>query len=179
MKKIFYRFRLNLGFSRLRKEIKKRTRNQNHSVSIRDANRIGILMTIKDEKQVAEAELFAKTLQTGNKEVKLLGFIFDKTLKIKSSSNMELLYAEDIDWSYVPNKEKIKNFINNEFDILINLCTDLCFPLVYVAGLSNSVFKVAAYNPKQAPFFDLMIETKSKSITSFSKELRYYLDKIK
>lgn len=178
MKKIFNRIRLKSGFARLRQEIKKLKRN-NHSVSLQDAKSIGILIPIRTEKQLAEAEQFAETLQTGNKKVKLLGFIFDPNLKIKSKGNMDTISVSDIDWNYIPNKEKIKNFISNEFDIMINLCTELCFPLVYVAAVAKSVFKVAAYDPLQAPFFDMMIETQQESIKGFSAEIRYYLDKIK
>ncbi|KHJ36955.1 hypothetical protein PBAC_28730 [Pedobacter glucosidilyticus] len=178
MKQFFNSLRLRSGFAKLKHELKKLKRN-NHSISLQDAQNIGILVPIKDANQIAEAEHFAKTLQTDNKKVKLLGFVLDKGLKLKSRTNIELISVEDIDWNYIPKKEKIGNFINHEFDILINLCTDLCFPLVYVAAVSKSVFKVAAYNPKQAPFFDFMIETQQESIAGFSTELRYYLEKIK
>lgn len=178
MKKIFNQLRLRAGFAKLKQELTKFKR-KHHSVSLKEAQNIGILVPIKNEKELAEAEQFAKTLQTDNKRVKLLGFIFDKELKNKFKGKLELISVDDINWNYIPDKEKIKSFVNNEFDILINLCTDLCFPLVYVAALSKSVFKVAAYDPQQAPFFDLMIETEQESITGFSKEIRYYLDKIK
>jgi hypothetical protein len=179
MKKIFNQLRLRSGFAKLRQELAKLKRKKHHSVSLKDAQNIGILIPIKNEKEYAAAEQFAKTLQTDNKKVKLLGFLFDSDLKSKFKGKLELISAEDIHWNYIPDKEKIKNFVNSEFDILINLCTDLCFPLVYVAAVSKSVFKIAAYDPKQAPFFDFMIETQEESIAGFSKEIRYYLDKIK
>lgn len=178
MKKIFNQLRLRLGFARLKQELKKLKR-ENHSVSLSEAESIAVLVPIKNEKEIFEAEQFAKTLQTGNKKVKLLGFLFDKSLKDKTKGDIELISEDDINWNYIPNKESIKNFANKEFDILINLCTDLCFPLVYVAAMSQSVFKIAAYDFRQAPFFDFMIETQEETITGFSREIRYYLDKIK
>ena len=45
--------------------------------------------------------------------------------------------------------------------------------------MSKSLFKVGAYNPKQAIIFDFMIDTQQQSITGFLDELKYYLDKIK
>lgn len=178
MKKIFNQLRLRFGFARLKREFKKIKRN-NHSVSLQEARHIAVLVSIKSEKEILEAEQFVKTLQTDNKKVKLLGFLFDKNLKEKSSKNIELISEDDINWSYIPGEESIKNFVSKEFDILINLCTELCFPLVYISAVSNSVFKVAAYDLKHAPFFDLMIATKESSIAGFSQEIRYYLDKIK
>jgi hypothetical protein len=38
---------------------------------------------------------------------------------------------------------------------------------------------VGAYNKKNSAFFDFMLATQQHSITGFTTELRYYLDKIK
>lgn len=178
MKKIFNRIRLQSGFARLKQEIKKMSR-KNCSVSLSSAQNIGILVPIQNEKELQEAEILATQLKKDHKKVKLMGFLFDKTIKLSPNSNIEMISPEDIEWNYVPKKEKIVNFINNEFDILINLCTEVCFPLVYITALSKSLFKVGAYNPKQAAIFDFMLETQQQSISGFSAELKYYLDKIK
>lgn len=166
------------GFTRLKQELKKLKRN-NHSVSLTEAQNIAILVPIKSEEELAEVEQFAKTLENENKKVKLLGFLLDSNLKSKLNKNIDLISEEDIKWNYIPHKEKIREFINKEFDILINLCTDLCFPLLYTAAVSKSVFKIAAYDARQAAFFDFMIETNEVGITAFSREIRYYLDKVK
>jgi hypothetical protein len=178
MKKLFSQFRLRSGLYILKQEIKKISR-KNQSVSLEDAQNIGILFTIHNETELKEAEDLAKALKTVNKKVQLMGFLSNKLLNIKPNSNLQLLTAEDIAWNYVPKKEKIINFVNNEFDMLINLCTEICFPLTYVTAMSKSLFKVGAYNPKQAVIFDFMIATQQQSITGFSDELKYYLDKIK
>ncbi|ADY50739.1 hypothetical protein Pedsa_0153 [Pseudopedobacter saltans DSM 12145] len=178
MKKIFNQLRLRSGFARLKQELKKLKR-QSHSVSLSEAENIAILVPIKNESELAEVEQFAKTLENENKKVKLLGFLFDSSLKSKLSKNIDLISNEDIKWNYIPDREKIKGFVNKEFDILINLCTDLCFPLMYTAAISKSMFKIAAYDARQAAFFDFMIETNEAGITEFSREIRYYLDKVK
>lgn len=175
---MFNQLRLRSGFARLRQELKKLKR-KGHSVSLSEAENIAILIPIKDEKELREVEQFAKTLENENRKVKLLGFLFDKSLKSKLNKSIDLISEEDIKWNYIPDKDKIKGFINKEFDILINLCTDLCFPLVYTAAISKSIFKIAAYDARQAPFFDLMIETKEAGITGLFREIRYYLDKVK
>jgi len=178
MKKIFNRFRLQSGFARLRQEIKKMGR-KNRSVSLSSAQNIGILVPIQNQNELIEAEALAIQLKKENKKVKLMGFLFDKTIQISPNSIIEIISVEDIEWNYVPKKEKIVNFINNEFDILINLCTEVCFPLVYITALSKSLFKVGAYDKRNSAFFDFMLETQQQSISGFSAELKYYLDKIK
>ena len=178
MKKIFNRFRLQSGFARLKQEISKMSR-KNRSVSLSSAQNIGILVPIQNEKELQEAEILATQLKKEHKKVKLMGFLFDKTIKLSSNSNIEIISPEDIEWNYVPKNEKIVNFINNEFDMLINLCTEVCFPLIYITALSKSLFKVGAYDKRNSAFFDFMVETQQHSISGFSVELKYYLDKIK
>ncbi len=178
MTKLFSHFRLRSGLYKLKQEIKKISR-KGHSVSLKQAQNIGILFNIHSETELQEAEDLALALKTTNKKVQLMGFLSNKLLKIKSNSTLLIISEKDIDWNYVPKKEKIINFVNNEFDILINLCTEICFPLTYVTAMSKSLFKVGAYNPKQAAIFDFMLDTQQQSIAGFSTELKYYLDKIK
>jgi hypothetical protein len=178
MKQLLSQFRLRSGLYKLKQEVKKMSR-MNKSVSLAHAQNIGILFTINNASQLKEAEDLAQALKATHKKVQLMGFLSDKMLKLTPNSNIQLLSEEDVEWNYIPKKDKIINFINSEFDILINLCTEICFPLTYVTALSKSLFKVGAYNPKQAVIFDFMLATKQQSITGFSAELKYYLDKIK
>lgn len=178
MKKIFNRFRLQSGFARLKYELNKMSR-KNCSISLSSAQNIGILVPIQNQNELQEAEALAIQLKKEHKKVKLMGFLFDKTIQISPNSNIEIISIEDTEWNYIPKKEKILNFINHEFDILINLCTEVCFPLVYITALSKSLFKVGAYDKRNSAFFDFMLDTQQHSITGFSTELKYYLDKIK
>ncbi|OAQ41648.1 hypothetical protein A5893_00620 [Pedobacter psychrophilus] len=177
MIELINQIRLRFGFHQLKQEIKKQMR-KNKSVSLDDAKNIGILVNIQNQNQLTEAEDIVKSLSGNNKKVKLLGFISDKSLKLKSNI-IDLISLEDVEWNLIPKKDKIKNFVNNEFDILLNLCTEICFPLVYITALSKSLFKVGAYDKKNSPFFDFMLATQQHSITGFTTELKYYLDKIK
>lgn len=178
MSKMFSGFRLKSGFYKMKQELKKLNRKK-HAVSLKKAKNIGILLTVRNQKEFEEAELLAKELQHQDKQVKVLIYISDKSLKISPSINIEILYQEDMSWNFIPKKEKIIQFVNHEFDLLLNLCTEICFPLTYVSALSKSLFKVGAYSPKETAIFDFMLATNEQSITGFSTELKYYLDKIK
>ncbi|MBU0695672.1 MAG: hypothetical protein KKE39_03980 [Bacteroidetes bacterium] len=178
MKKMFNRIRLKSGFHKLRQEIKKLSR-KNHSVSWSHAKNIGILLIIHNQKELVEAEKLALDFQNEDKKVKLLVYLADKTLAKPQIQNIEILCDEDVEWNYIPKKEKILSFINQEFDMLINLCTEICFPLIYITALSKSLFKVGAYNSNQTAIFDFMIATEQHSLSGFSSELKHYLNKIK
>jgi hypothetical protein len=178
MKKMFNQIRLKSGFHKLKQEIKKLSR-KNHSVSWSHAKNIGILLIIHNQKELLEVEKLAEDLRNENKNVNLLVYRTDRTLVKPQNTNIQFLSDEDIEWNYIPKKEKIINFVNHEFDMLINLCTEICFPLIYITALSKSLFKVGAYNPKQTAIFDFMIATEQHSLSGFSSELKYYLNKIK
>jgi UDP-N-acetylglucosamine pyrophosphorylase len=178
MKKMFNQIRLKSGFHKLKQEIKKLSR-KNHSVSWSHAKNIGILLIIHNQKELLEVEKLAEDLRNENKNVKLLVYRTDQNLANPQNANIQILSDEDIEWNYIPKKEKIISFVNHEFDMLINLCTEICFPLIYITALSKSLFKVGAYNKNQTAIFDFMIATEQHSLSGFSSELKHYLNKIK
>jgi hypothetical protein len=178
MRELFKKYRIKSGFYKLKQEIKKISR-KNKSVSLKAARYIGIVVSVENQNQLDEMAKIASDLQKANKRVSLIAFTSNETLKLSTSSPIQLLSKADINWDFIPKKEKIINFVNNEFDILINLCTEICFPLVYITALSKSLFKVGAYHKKNSGIYDFMLATQQQSISGFSKELKYYLDKIK
>nr|WP_294898308.1 hypothetical protein [uncultured Pedobacter sp.] len=178
MREILSKYRLKSGFYKLKQEIKKISR-KNKSISLKAAKYIGILVTVKNQAELNEVAKMANDLVKAQKNVRLLAFTEDYSLKSPEGSNIQMLSKEDVNWSLIPKREKIINFVNNEFDILINLCTEICFPLVYVTALSKSFFKVGAYHKKNSAIYDFMVATQQQSISGFSVELKYYLDKIK
>ncbi len=178
MRELLSKYRIKSGFYKLKQEIKKITRI-NKSVSLKAAQYIGILVTVHNQKQLHEVEKVSLEFQKANKKVHLLAFTSDLTLKTLPNTNIQLITNEDVNWNFIPKREKIINFVNNEFDILINLCTEICFPLVYITALSKSLFKVGAYHKKNSAFYDFMLATQQQSISGFNTELKYYLDKIK
>lgn len=177
MKEFFNQIRLKFGFRQLKQELKKLNR-KNRSTSLSNAQNIGVLINIQSQKQLQEIEDFAKSLTQQNKKVKLLAFIGDESLKL-SSSIIDIITIEDVNWNFIPKKDKVVSFVNHEFDILLNLCTEICFPLLYITALSKSLFKVGAYDKKISPFFDFMLQTQQQTAQGFTTELKYYLDKIK
>ncbi len=178
MKKLFNRIRLKSGFHKLKQEIKKLSR-KNHSVSWSHAKNIGILLIIHNQKELQEVEKLAEDFKNENKNVKFLIYKTDQALLKLENSNIQILSKEDVAWNYIPRKEKIISFVNHEFDMLINLCTEICFPLTYITALSKSLFKVGAYNENQTAIFDFMIATDQRNFSRFSSELKHYLNKIK
>jgi len=178
MNKLINQFKVRSGLYQLKLIVNKISRS-GYSVPLDQAKSIGILFNITTEAEFKEVENLTESLKSRQRNIRLMGFISDKTLKINSKSDIQILTIEDISWNYIPKKEKIIQFINQEFDILINLCTEICIPLSIVSALSKSIFKVGAFQNNQIAIFDFSLITQQKSITGFSTELKYYLDKIR
>ena len=65
------------------------------------------------------------------KDVKALGFV---NLKELTHHHMPMLqfdffFLKDLNWYYKPQNYIIKNFVEKDYDILINLCDSACIPI--------------------------------------------------
>ncbi len=81
-------------------------------------------------------------------------------------------------WGAIPETKNAEDFINQEFDILIDLTCQKHFPLIYVIGLSKANFKIG-YAGYSANYFDLNIEFKQQPETDqLAGQILYYLKRI-
>ena len=60
----------------------------------------------------------------------------------------------------IPKGSFVKEFITNDFDILLDLNTSKYYPLIFLAGASRARFKVGMYEKELVKIFDFMIYKK-------------------
>lgn len=58
----------------------------------------------------------------------------------------------------------VDKFIHANFDILINLNIQKCFPLKYLAAITKASFKIGRYESRHQQYLDFMIKT-NESVT--------------
>lgn len=93
--------------------------------------------------------------------------------------SQDIITVKDIDWRYQPKKPFVKEFINTEFDILIDLSLNDHLPLLYCSALSQAGLKVGRFQEDHELFYDLMIHAgPDETIDSFSKQVIHYLSRI-
>ena len=64
-----------------------------------------------------------------------------------------------------------------DFDILINLNIEKCFPLKYISAKTKAKFKIGRYDKKNAAYCDMMISTEENiSLGKFIEQLLHYLN---
>ncbi len=148
-----------------RRELKKITRHKK-VINYFDAKNIGIIYDASIEENYLLITSFTKELQQEGKKVNTLGYIRQK--KKPEYSFPKLIFgffsSEDFKWNYKYKSNYVKEFVESEFDILIDFSPDDIFLAKYVAGLSKACYKVGTYSEDYYNIYDLLIEV-SKSCT--------------
>jgi hypothetical protein len=124
-----------------------------------NAKSIGIIYNVGEEKDYLIITDFTGRLQNDKKEVRTLGWINlkDPPHYCYPRLMFDYITKRNINWFYKPSGDKINDFINNDFDILLNIDTTNNPSLTYATALSKAKLKVGIYSEKNKDYFDLMI----------------------
>jgi hypothetical protein len=113
--------------------------------------------------------------------VHVLGYSANPNMEEILISDRTHLYLthKDFNWLYHPKNPSVIDFINKEYDILINLYTQDEFTIEYLVRLSKACFKVGSAHLKTT-MHDLMIDTgeHKHEINYLSSQINHYLSTI-
>lgn len=174
---MFKKIRTRIGQHFLSKEQARQDRTL-RLLNLVQAKRIGILYTLEDIPDYDKVSEFVSELQHKHKDVKALGFVKDKNIitRFLPKLSFDFFSIRDLSWFYKPIHIKLKDFIEKEFDLLIDLSIHENFPLKYIAGLSHSFCKVGRFSEENSNYFDLMIDLKpSATLEDYLGQIRHYL----
>src|SRR5689334_19187447 len=116
------------------------------------------------------------------KDILALGYVDKKQLPQNQFAQfgIDFFTRKQLNWQMIPNTTIVRNFINENFDILINLTSHKCFPLRYITAVSKAKFRVGRFDKKNVMCYDLMIQTSDDTgIRDFIEEVENYLRQIK
>lgn len=163
-----YYFRKDLSIAKREKVITNLPKSKN----------IGVVYSVGSEKQYLQICDFIKSIQDDRKEVKAIGFINDKLIPHYCYPKIAYDYftTKNLNWYLKPSNGFVNDFIHKEYDILIDLSIESCFPLQYISGLSKAKFKVGRYGINPLNFYDLMLEVDDKiSMDDYLRNIKHYL----
>lgn len=144
-----------------------------------EALSVGIIYRLDREDTYHLVKKYVKFLkeQEGIKKIMALGFIDEKELPADYQSKLEFDFftRKDLSRFYKPGGTTVKNFINDDFDILIDLTNEQVIPLRYILNYSKAKFKVGNYSEENEPFYDLMINMKKYNMVDFIDQVNHYL----
>lgn len=127
-------------------------------VSLRNAKNIGIVVEITDEDSYKEIFAVFSKLQTISK-VQMVGYIDEKMVPFYCLDQLAADYfcKKDLNWYGKPEMVQVSDFINTDYDILIDFTRRDLAPIQYMLILSKAQFIVGG-NKENQEFYDLIIE---------------------
>jgi hypothetical protein len=113
-------------------------------------------------------------LREHKKKVKVPGYFPSKLVPDITYSKLEYDFfsAKEANWFGKPTNMVSQNFMNEQYDLLMDLNINDHFPLKYISALSKASFKVAKFSEKDIDMYDMMIDSDN------TKTLKYFLHQV-
>ncbi len=169
----------------VKRKLKKILRDKKRRPQIMEFDKVrtvGILYDAGDEDKYKRAAFLFRYLRSKNKKVNALGIL--ATAEVPNYADVNLynnyITSKDIAWTAFPKVEFVADFINTEFDMLIDLNFYKNETLSIIAQASLAHFKVGLNQDNEIDTYDFMLEgIKPDDMNVFLKELLKYLEIIK
>ena len=154
---------------------------QHQVFNLDQAKCIMILFDATEPKDIEQVKKYVSKLSPGKEKVSVFGYVneVDKSFEHMSSLHFDFFSNKDLNWYGKPEGMVINNFLQEEYDILIDLTLSSFYPLTYLAVASPSKFKVGRFRD-DVQVFDLTIEhTDSMNLSGLISQMNHYLTLIK
>ncbi|MBK7171895.1 MAG: hypothetical protein IPH84_01395 [Bacteroidales bacterium] len=142
---------------------------------------IALLYYIPDEDSYKKIEDLLKLLGDRNIKVKVACYTDQKVIPHYFIPKLmqDILTVKDTNWYYFPVKPFVKDFLQEEFDILIDLSLKEYIPLLYLAANAKASLKIGRFDESHQHYYDLMIDIPQDStLEYFIEQVMHYLNKI-
>ncbi len=149
--------------------------------SLDSAQYIALLYNLPDEDTYKKVEEFIKSLNEINIKVKVACYTEQKIIPHYFIPKLlqDIFTVKEVNWYYHPVKPFVKDFLEEEFDLLIDLSLSEHFPLLYLAAMSKAGLKIGRFDETHQDYYDLMIDVpRDASIEFFIEQVMHYLNKI-
>ena len=175
-------FRHKIGRYLFLKEFGKQATKRGY-VTFEKAKSIGILYDSTNEKHFELVKKYVKEIrETHHKEVVALGFYNQKELPPMRFAKLGLDFftLKDLNWYHKPITPVVRNFVQRDFDILIDLHLQNSVPFRYILASSKAKFKIGKYNRLFTPFYDFMVSVSDETtFPQFLDQVIHYLNSLR
>jgi hypothetical protein len=139
--------------------------------NINQAKSIGILFNATEQVSFEIVKELVKNLSNKNNSIEVLGYVDTKQLidHYLYRKGFDFFTRKQLNWYYKPQTEKVDEFINKPFDLLLDLSLDNPFPLKYILAFSEARFKAGKFS-ENCTYLDLMIDVSKEKETMWALE---------
>ena len=176
----FYKIKAKIGKRILNNLLKRSSKRKVKSCNINEANSLGLLCMVNEEddyKKVLKLVKFLKD-EYGIINIKALAFYPKKNDHhfLQSRLGFDYYKIQDLNWFCLPNNITVRNFINESFDILLDITDKEIIPQRFVLHYSKASLKVGTYSAYNQKYLDLMIDVKANDFEKYINQVVTYLD---
>jgi hypothetical protein len=146
-------------------------------INLADAGTVGIVFHQTDDKNFTAIQDFLKSLSAEGKQISAIGYIDSQKIPdfYLLRKGFNFFCTEDLNWFFHPEPAFVNDFIEREFDILINLSIDNVFPVEYIYALSKAKFKTGKFR-NGSTYADLAIDIKdNRDVSYLIQHITHYL----
>jgi hypothetical protein len=155
-----------------------RLKRDRRIVNMDEATKIGVVYYLPDEPTYRKISDYVKSLQEAGKVVKAIGYVESKRLtgQFLPKLSYDFIYPSGLSWNYRPTSAAARDFIDNEYDILLDLSTEDYLPMMFMTGLSKARFKAGMESQLRSSYLDLMIKLGEKDgLDELIRQIDHYL----
>ena len=164
----------------LRKHIEERKSDKTRAVcALERAATVGMLFEITDEDSYKAIFRIFTQLQNAGKVVHLIGYIDEKFVPFYCLQQLSADYfcQKQLTWCGEPNVVQVTDFIQRDFDILLDFNYRYHAPVESILATANSKFIVGSCADYQ-DIYDLYIQTESGNYGQFLSSTFNYTQKL-
>ena len=169
----------NAGRRNLKRELKadkRRASVMNYSQS----SKVGILYLADDEKMHNVVRKFVKHLkeEEGIRKIMALSYFSGKIVPayLQAKLSFDFFTKKELNWHQRPSGTVVNNFVDEDYDILIDLSPSDSLPLRFALVLSKARFKVGKMSDENQAYYDFLIDTgENQTPEHFIEQVNHYL----
>jgi len=170
------KFRLFFHRNSIKNQLKQRSgTNTRKAGNFEKASHIGILFNATDLDERKKVTKYADQLRKKGKRVHLLAFINNRT----ETSNFTFDYfnLKQVDWAMRPSGPAVRDFMDQKFDVLLNLSRKSDIYFEYICTLSKAKLRVGPV-AENTQAYDLMMDVpKPVDFLSYTQKIEELLMK--
>jgi hypothetical protein len=178
---LFKQIRLKIGDVILRNKMAGKKRKAHYS-NINQVKNIGIVWDASKIDDFACLSRFYQKMHENKTDVKILGYFDGNNLpnQFTAVRYLSIVKKEELNFFYHPVSSDTHTFVDNRFDVLIDINFKKLLPLQYISSLSNAGFKVGLFDSETIDTpFDLMMDLKGPvGVEDYLNQVVHYLEMI-
>ena len=147
-----------------------------------DVKTVGVVFDASDEHKYKRSAHLIRHFASMKKSVKSIAITNSVEIPLYADNTLNFNYIlnKEVNWFNYPKNKHVRDFVNMEFDLLINLDFSGNETLNFIVNTSQAHLKVGLNNENKDVELDFMLEgIENDDLNIFLKEILRYLEIIK